>query len=212
MWFQPIRLYGSDRTIKKRSKSKDSVSDGGLSCRIQRITLFRTGITELINDFDEVLAVPGVEEFIFDQGEIHYIQPYFHTVFPNLTKIMIRGTKFTVEKLTREMVTSKKPFKHVEITGNDFRSIEPEQRDKIIEEILLTLKMDVKSYLDFSHNGLIMSQTAAAELGRTNAIQSLNLQGNLFADYVSMANVFDKFRYLTSLDLDSTGMLKYVEC
>lgn len=178
--------------------------------RLERLELFETQITELINDFEEVESIPGLTQFIFRKGTINYIQPSYFTVFPNLTAIHIQDTNFNITQLTKNMVATTKPLQAVKVTNNTFDGVPLENRRRIIESFIATTKMELNSEFDISNNRLSINRAAVNGLGRLAGLRHLSLRNNQFEDYVTITNAFVSLDSLVTLDLSSTDMIKLV--
>ncbi|XP_055332435.1 podocan-like [Paramacrobiotus metropolitanus] len=178
--------------------------------QIESIAFYRVGITALFHDFDEVPALPAVNEFIFDGGTLQYIQKQYFTVFPNLTTIKIRGTEFTMGELSREMIITLRPLKKLHIIGNNFRTVPFSNRERMLEGTIIFAYLDQGADMDFSGNHLPVSRMAAVNFEGIRNTRVLSLRDNRFDDYIFTSRLFHNFTNLETLDLTHTFMLKSV--
>ncbi|XP_055332386.1 leucine-rich repeat and immunoglobulin-like domain-containing nogo receptor-interacting protein 3 [Paramacrobiotus metropolitanus] len=129
-------------------------------------------------------------------------------VFPNLTTIKVRGTRFIMELLSHDMVRTKKPLKILHIINNDFSGISLHNRDKVIEATTVTADLAVNAEVDFSGNRLPVTKNAIIHFAAIRNCRFLSLRDDEFQDYVSTSYIFQNFTYLETLDLSNTFMLK----
>ncbi|XP_055332274.1 uncharacterized protein LOC129584179 [Paramacrobiotus metropolitanus] len=177
---------------------------------IESLTFYRVGITALFNDFEETLALQYINEFVYDGGILHYIQPAYFTVFPNLTTLKIRGTNFTMAELSQDMMRTVRPLKKLHLTGNDFQNVPFSNQEKVLEGTTINAYLEIGADMDFSGNNLPVSRMAAVNFGGVRNARFLSLRDNRFDDYISTSRLFQNFSYLETLDLTHTYILKSV--
>ncbi|OWA51530.1 putative Internalin-I [Hypsibius exemplaris] len=175
---------------------------------LESLTLHRVGMTELVNDFEEVQELGNVTSFSFSQGNLSFIQNKYFTLFPNLKSIRLRNNVFTSQNEYGKVLTTTKGLDSVQVVQNNLTAVPYNMRRKIMQNAFGSLNMSVGSKLDWSDNHMPITVTAIRELKKLANVRYFSIANNKFEDYISLTNMFKGFDLLEYIDMSSTGLMK----
>ncbi|XP_055352524.1 toll-like receptor 13 [Paramacrobiotus metropolitanus] len=170
---------------------------------IQRVVLYRTGITQLLNDFDETQSIPGLRELVFVNGRLTEVQGDFFRAFPNMESLQIINSTFSIQQIPNKMVSTVKPLKFVRIAHNIFES----GSQRICESMLNGVSYQSGAFIDFIANEFSITAGVVEQLWKFREAKHLSFQGNAFQDFVHTSWVFADYNQLEMLDLRHTNFL-----
>ncbi|XP_055356843.1 uncharacterized protein LOC129601928 [Paramacrobiotus metropolitanus] len=169
---------------------------------IEQLTLFKTGITDLWNDFEEAPSLPLVHEFTLSNMRIESIQSGYFKAFPNLDTLQILNSELALTAPRGDLISALKPLKRLRITNNTLPS---GSHAIIYEGAMAEMQLAENAYIDLSSNYFEMRNEARALAGKFQTARYISLKDNSFQDFATTANVFTRFTHLEYLDLANTN-------